>query len=129
MEWTFRNDQPIYAQLVSYLMRDIVSGAYAPGERLPAVRELATRCSVNPNTMQRAFSELERLGLVESLRTSGRFVTSDEKRISGARRMLARTHVDEFLSSMRSIGYDREAVLALLGEFTSRETTNEEEEH
>jgi len=54
MDWNFRNDQPIYSQLTQRLTEAIVSGIYAPGEKLPSVRELAVEAGVNPNTVQRA---------------------------------------------------------------------------
>ena len=80
MDWNFRNDQPIYSQLTQRLTEAIVSGIYAPGEKLPSVRELAVEAGVNPNTVQRALSELERDGLVFSQRTAGRFVTENENK-------------------------------------------------
>ena len=72
MNWQFSNDAPIYAQLIRQIRAGIVSGAFSPGERLPSVRDLAMEAGVNPNTMQRALTELERDGLVYSQRTSGR---------------------------------------------------------
>ena len=71
MNWQFSNDAPIYAQLIGQIRAGIVSGAFSPGERLPSVRDLAMEAGVNPNTMQRALTELERDGLVYSQRTSG----------------------------------------------------------
>ena len=58
MDWSFRNDQPIYSQLIQRLTEAIVSGVYAPGEKLPSVRELALEAGVNPNTVQRSLTEL-----------------------------------------------------------------------
>ena len=78
MEWQFRNDSPIYTQLTQRLTQAIVAGEFRPGERLPSVRELAVEAGVNPNTVQRALSELERDGLVFSQRTAGRVVTGNE---------------------------------------------------
>ena len=75
MDWTFRGDQPIYAQLISRIKQGIVSGDLPPGSRLPSVRDLATEAGVNPNTMQRAMSQLELDGLVTTNRTLGRTVT------------------------------------------------------
>ena len=60
MDWKFRSDQPIYTQLTARLAEAIVAGAYAPGERLPSVRDLAIEAGVNPNTVQRALADLER---------------------------------------------------------------------
>ena len=86
MKWQFSNDAPIYSQLIAQIKVGIVSGAFPPGERLPSVRDLATEAGVNPNTMQRALTELERDGLVYSQRTTGRFVTEDQAMIASAKR-------------------------------------------
>ena len=115
MEWTFHSDQPIYTQLVGHLTRAILSGALAPGQRL-AVRELAARAGVNPNTMQRAMAELEQSGLIFAQRTSGRFVTEDAAVIETAKRGLARREIAAFLDAMARLGYRKEQVLQLLQE-------------
>ena len=72
MPWNLDSDRPIFLQIIEKIRLDIVSGYYQPGDKLPSVRELAAEASVNPNTMQKALSELERTGLVYSQRTSGR---------------------------------------------------------
>lgn len=114
MLWQFSNDSPIYAQLIWQIKVGIVSGAFPPGERLPSVRDLATEAGVNPNTMQRAMTELERDGLVYSQRTAGRFVTEDTAMIEAAKRSLAERHIKTFLEAMIRLGYQREDVLSLL---------------
>ena len=116
MEWNFRSDQPIYAQLISGIKLGIVSGALAPGERLPSVRDLATEAGVNPNTMQRALQELEREGMVFSQRTAGRFVTEDVNLIEKAKRNFADEHIRVFLEGMGRLGYSRGEILSLLQE-------------
>ena len=125
MDWTFRTDQPIYTQLVGHLTQAILSGTFAPGARLPAVRELAAQAGVNPNTMQRAMAELEQGGLIYSQRTSGRFVTEDETVIGEARRRLARQQADAFWDAMARLGYDRTQALQLL---TEQDDEKEEED-
>ncbi len=114
MEWNFREDLPIYSQMVEGMTRAIVSGAFAPGDRLPAVRELALDAGVNPNTVQRALSELERSGLVYSQRTAGRFVTEDRAVIARAREQMAQGKIEGFLSEMDGLGFTREQVVDLL---------------
>ena len=114
MDWTFRTDAPIYTQLYEKLTLAIVSGGYAPGERLPAVRELALDAGVNPNTVQRALSELERLGLVYTQRTAGRFVTGDTARIGQEKLRIAEERTRDFLDAMGELGYDRIQTVALL---------------
>ena len=121
MEWNFRTDQPIYTQLVEQMTQAILSGSFAPGARLPAVRELAAQAGVNPNTMQRAMAELEQGGLIFSQRTSGRFVTEDEAVIGEARRKLARRQADVFWDAMAHLGYDRAQALQLLTEYKMKE--------
>ena len=116
MEWNFRSDQPIYAQLVEQIEQGIVSGAFPPGGRLPSVRDLAMEAGVNPNTMQRALQELERDGMVYSQRTAGRFVTEDVRLIEGAKRAFAAEQIRAFLDGMGKLGYGREEILALLQE-------------
>ena len=103
----------------------IVSGVFAPGERLPSVRDLATEAGVNPNTMQRALAELERCGLVYSQRTAGRFVTEDHEMIENAKRELARRHIRAFVAAMGRLGYREEEIVSLL----RRETDKEGAEH
>ncbi|MCM1150046.1 MAG: GntR family transcriptional regulator [Butyricicoccus sp.] len=114
MAWTFSGDRPIYAQLVEQLQTRIVTGVYPPGSRMEAVRELANDAAVNPNTMQRAMSELERRGLVFSQRTSGRYVTDDPESIAALRGELAREKIDRFLGEMRKLGYEKSEIIAIL---------------
>ncbi len=122
MEWNFRNDQPIYSQLTQRLTEAIVSGIYAPGEKLPSVRDLAVEAGVNPNTVQRALSELEREGLVFSQRTAGRFVTESENMIVNAKLRIADERVGTFLRSMKTLGCNKQEVISLI------EGAKEEEE-
>ena len=114
MEWNFRNDQPIYSQLTQRLTEAIVPGIYAPGEKLPSVRELALEAGVNPNTVQRALTELEREGLVFSQRTAGRFVTENENMIVNAKLRIADERVSEFLRSMKTLGCGRQEIISLI---------------
>ena len=107
MAWNLDTDRPIYAQLVERIQMQIVSGYYPPGGKLPSVRELAAVAAVNPNTMQKAFAELERNGLI----ITGRTVTEDTELIKGIRRSLAKEYVDLYFSQMKNLGYLwREAV-------------------
>ena len=121
MQWKFSGDSPIYTQLIRQIKIGIVSGSYGPGERLPAVRELAAEAGVNPNTMQRSLTELEREGLVYSQRTAGRFVTEDAQVIETAKRELACQYIRAFLEAMDGLGYDREQVTDLLRQESDKE--------
>ena len=114
MSWTVSGDKPIYTQLVERLQMRIVTGEYPPGARLASVRDLAAEAAVNPNTMQRALSELENTGLVYAQRTAGRFVTEDAEKIAALRESLGRDKVRRFLAEMRELGYKRAEAAALV---------------
>ncbi|HJA92264.1 MAG TPA: GntR family transcriptional regulator [Candidatus Eisenbergiella merdipullorum] len=114
MAWNLDSDRPIYAQLLERIQRQIVSGFYGPGDKLPSVRELAAEASVNPNTMQKAFAELERSGLIITKRTSGRFVTEDTHMIAQIRTSLAKEEIHSFLGRMKGLGYETQDIIHLL---------------
>lgn len=114
MGWTLDSDRPIFLQIVERIQMDIISGRYQAGDKLPTVRDLAGEAAVNPNTMQKAFAELERMGLVYSQRTSGRFITEDLSLIEDLKKDFARTKIEEFLASMRQIRFDDEEILSLI---------------
>lgn len=110
MAWELDADRPIYAQLVERIQKEIVSGKYQPGEKLPSVRDLAAVAAVNPNTMQKAFAELERSGLIVTQRTNGRTVTEDTELIGNTREQLAAGHIRNFINNMQELGYQREEI-------------------
>ena len=103
------------------LKRRIVTGRYLPGEKLPSVRELAAEAGINPNTVQRAFSELEREGLIYTQRATGKYVTENEADIKSAREALARTQLADFLCAMQSLGFSVGDVIVLLQSFKESE--------
>ena len=124
MTWSFVADRPIYLQLQEILKLSIVSGLHPPGGKLPAVRDLAIEASVNPNTVQRALTELEREGLVHSQRTSGRFVTEDTEVIGKMKNELAMDLIEAFLDKMSAIGYDAKEAAALIAGRTAKAATS-----
>ncbi|MBQ8597346.1 MAG: GntR family transcriptional regulator [Lachnospiraceae bacterium] len=114
MAWNLNSDRPIYAQILEIIQLRIIAGIYRPGEKMPSVRELAAEAGVNPNTMQKALSELERSGLVTALRTSGRVVTEDQVMIAETRNKLAQEKVSEFIGKMKELGFEKKEIVALL---------------
>ena len=105
MAWALDGDRPIYAQLVERLKVSVLSGRFAPGDRLPSVRDLAMEAGVNPNTMQRALSQLELEGLVVTQRTTGRTVTEDATLIERCRSGLARSRTAGLAATMAELGF------------------------
>lgn len=122
MAWNLNSDRPIYAQILERIQMQIVAGIYQPGEKIPSVRELAADAGVNPNTMQKALSELERSGLVITQRTSGRVVTEDLTMIKETRNQLAQEQIKEFIQRMKELGYEKEEIVALLKKETGGES-------
>lgn len=114
MPWELDNKRSIYGQIIEKIKSRIVTGKYPPGEKLPSVRDLADEAGVNPNTMQRALSELERTGVIYSQRTSGRFVTEDENMIQNLKEAAAKEAVDAFLEKIRELGLDIQTVLSMI---------------
>ena len=125
MAWNFNDNTPIYLQIVNTLKRNIASGAYPPGSRLPSVRDLALEAGVNPNTMQRALSELERSGLVNSQRTAGRFITEDADALLDLRKSMSEEIVSEFIARLRDLGMSGEQILDTVRDKIANEHTEE----
>lgn len=114
MAWNFDNNRPLYIQLLEVLKLKIVSGEIKPGEKFPTVRNLAEEAEVNPNTVQRALSELEKEGLIETRRTIGKFVTENADRIESIKEELAGKVVEKFMINLKAIGYDENQILELI---------------
>ena len=121
MSWNLDSQRPIYVQIVERVQLDIITGRYAPGSRLPSVRELAAQAAVNPNTMQKALSELESGGLIYAQRTSGRFVTEDLEKIRRAKEQLASMQIREFIMRMKRLGLTREEIMNLFQQIIGEE--------
>lgn len=102
MNWKFTGDRPVYQQIMEALRGAIVKGELTPGQKVPSVRDLAADAQVNPNTMQRALTELEREGLLVGGGTSGRTVTTNQEILSAMRDRilaeLARECAEKFLT-------------------------------
>ena len=104
MEFTFDNNIPIYIQLLEYMKIYLISGVFKCGEKLPSVREFANTFKVNPNTMQKALSELESLNLIYTERTNGKYVTNDKKVIEKLKDEYATTLARSYYEGMKRIG-------------------------
>lgn len=110
MPWELKNDRPIYLQLIEQIKFRIISGNYQPGSKLPSVRDLATQASVNPNTMQKALSDLEHSGLILTNRTSGRLITEDVSMIQTMKLDLAKEQLNNFMNQLKRMGFSDDEV-------------------
>ena len=121
----YDNKTPIYMQIITEMKMRMASGKLAAGEKIPSVRELAQEFEVNPNTMQRALSEMERENLFYTERTSGRFVTTDEGIIMTLRNKLAEQELQKFMGYMEQIGYSKKEIIQKI-ELWQKEGENNE---
>ena len=114
MNWKFSGDRPVYQQIVSIIRGGILTGEISPGKKIPSVRDLAAEAQVNPNTMQRALTELEREGLLVSGGTTGRTVTQREEVLSAMREDALRELARECAEKFRVFGVSPEQAAQLL---------------
>ena len=121
MYFEFDNNIPIYIQLVKQLKIYIISGKIKPGDKLPSVRELAIKLKVNPNTIQKALTELEELELIYTERTNGKFVTDNRELIEKIKRKLAEEKVNNYIKDMKNIGITYEESIQYLQELGRKE--------
>ena len=104
----------IYRQLIEHFELEIASGRLEKGARIDSIRDLALQFKVNPNTVQKALSELERDGLILTDRTNGKFVTEDTELINKLAHNLANSIVEVFVDSAKTLGLDKNEAIALV---------------
>lgn len=107
----FNANIPIYLQIMDDFKKLIVAGSFTSGMKVKAVRELAMEYGVNPNTVQRALSELEREHLLYSERTSGRYITKDEEVIHLLKTDFANQCIDRCIKELQDLKFSDEKIL------------------
>lgn len=122
MEWRFNNEAPIYQQIMEQIKAMIATGVLKAGDKLPSVRELAVEAGVNPNTMQKALSELERDGLLCSKRTSGRFVSDNQENADILQEAMMMECVKAFIENMAKLGYSVNDCIKILKKYEKNAT-------
>jgi GntR family transcriptional regulator len=110
MSEAFNNTQPIYLQILQRVCRQVVRGKIKAGDKLPSVREMALHSGVNPNTVQRVYSELERLEIAETRRGLGSFITENENRLRQLREDLKSEQIGSFIKDMREMGFSPDEI-------------------
>ncbi|WP_339145489.1 MULTISPECIES: GntR family transcriptional regulator [unclassified Sutcliffiella] len=113
----YESDKPIYLQIMDRISKEIVRGIVKPGSKLPSVREMAIQSGVNPNTIQRTYSEMERMEIVESRRGQGTFVTENEGMLMDLKRDLENKVVEGFVQSMKEIGASEKEIVESVEKF------------
>jgi len=121
----FKSSQPIYFQLVQRICRQVVRGELAAGEKLPSVRDMAVEAGVNPNTIQRVYTELERMRVAETRRGQGTFVTDKRALLSQLRNDLMTEQITDFLRDMKEMGFTPQEIVAGVQSYLNMDGANE----
>ena len=116
MNFVFEMDRPIYVQLVEQLKMYIITEELPAGTRIPSVRDFALQAKVNPNTMQKALTELEEAGLIYTERTNGKFVTDNKELIDNMKKSLAEKNAKQYLREMKKLGISEKDSIKYLQE-------------
>ncbi|MGI6609444.1 MAG: GntR family transcriptional regulator [Limnochordia bacterium] len=116
MQINFDESIPIYVQIMQSVMWDLAVGSLAPGDKLLSMRDLAKDARTNPNTVQRAYTELERIGIVETQRGQGTFIKASPDIAKEARSEVTATAVRSFINEMRRLRYSDEEIIGLVSQ-------------
>lgn len=117
----FKDNIPIYLQIVEDIKMQIMADKLSEDDKVASVRELALLYGVNPNTVQKALSELERESLVRTERTAGRYICATKQQIKEMKEKIAQEEITAFLQKMKDIGYEKEDIVMMI----QRSETNE----
>lgn len=117
----FDSSQPIYSQVIEEVKRALVIGKLSPGDKLSSQRELAEILKVNPNTIQRAYREMENLGLVETLRGQGTFIRENPSLVKTIKEEMTMQVAREFVCKMQGLGWKGEEIQKFVEEIVKEE--------
>lgn len=117
----FKNHIPIYLQIIDQIKMHLITGQLSPGDRLGSVRDYALELKVNPNTIQKAYAEMERMGLAYSKRGIGRFIVESETLVSDLRKNMSIEFIHDFIKSMKAIGYGADEIISKVRELLQEE--------
>ena len=113
-KFEFNNKEPIYLQIVELVKKNIATGDLVPGDKLPSVREMSKDLGVNPNTLQRSYGELERLGITYTRRGMGSFISEGDNSMNNLKIDMGKDLARKFIKDMESIGIEREEARKIL---------------
>ena len=117
----FKDDLPIYIQIMDLIKIQIVNGEYKSGDKLLSVRDLASDLKVNPNTIQRAYQELELEKIVETKRGMGTFVKDDKNLVIELKNNIAENIISKFVLDIKPLGLKRDEIMSILEKEISKE--------
>lgn len=121
MDINFSNQIPIYVQIMNLIKHNIVTKKLRGGDKLLSVREMSENLKVNPNTIQRAYQELEREGITYTQRGMGTFVNDDNDMVRRLKNEMASETINNFINGMKSLGFDGKEIINIINERVKEE--------
>lgn len=118
MRWKLDKNRPICPQIGEQICVAIACGELKPKERLLSVREVAVTAGVNPNTVQKAFEQLEQTGLIYSVRSLGWFVAEDTSIAKETVNRLIREKTESYLAEMQLLGLNKQDTITYIKEYS-----------
>jgi GntR family transcriptional regulator len=116
-----RSSKPIYEQIIEKIKENIIKGILKPGDKLPSVRELASLITINPNTISKAYNELERMNAIEVIRGKGTFVAQNFKPTMDEEKMKEiKEQMKNIIIEAHYIGVDKDTLIDLFNEIYSQ---------
>lgn len=116
----FQSSKPIYMQIADKICQQIIRNDLRPGDKLPSVREMAIQTGVNPNTIQRTYSELERMEIVETKRGQGTFVVQNDQAIGMLKQKWQTEIIATFVNSLKELGFTKIEIIKSLQDYFDR---------
>ena len=116
MYFDVNDNEPIYIQIIKHIKVSIVTETLCAGEEIPSRRELAEILKVNPNTVQRAYREMEGVGIIETIRNFPSKITYNEEVLSNIKKELVNDAVNSFSKAMKELKFSKEEVIKLISQ-------------
>lgn len=116
MKFIVNDREPVYIQIIRNIKQKVVTGELKMGERLPSRREMAVMINVNPNTVQKAYKEMEEMELINTIKNNHSTITDDENLIKQVRQSLINEATEIFIEQMKSINVGKDEIKNIINE-------------
>ncbi|MDU4859873.1 MAG: GntR family transcriptional regulator [Terrisporobacter othiniensis] len=116
MKFIVNDREPVYIQIIRNIKQKVVTGELKMGERLPSRREMAVNINVNPNTVQKAYKEMEEMGLINTIKNNQSTITEDENFVRQIRQSLINEAAEIFVEQMKAINVGKDEIKNIINE-------------
>lgn len=116
MNFVPNDKEPVYIQIIRYIKQEVVRGDLQPGDPIPSRREMAVKIKVNPNTVQKAYKEMEDMGVITTVRNYQSNITTDNDLINKIRQELINESMESFIDSMKAIKVGKDELIKIISD-------------